>query len=180
MSCRSRGGAVSKLNTMKLVLSFLPRPDRWEKLTQGDICGAWPSTCSFGSALFTFLSKYKKLNFRIVCSYCYVTPKRYAPVAAQRELLLASCTTEHHVHLGGGGGYRPQRVGFTLFGLSSGRREVLAMRLYLLTMCPSPNSARLSCAQRNAPPHPPHYWYHRECSVVLAVLCSRFCQSIRN
>ena len=86
---------------------------------------------------------------------CYVTPKRYAPVAAQRELLLASCTTEHHVHLGGGGGYRPQRVGFTLFGLSSGRRAVLAMRLYLLTlylltMCPSPNSARLSCAQRNA------------------------------
>ena len=105
--------------------------------------------------------------------HCYVTPKRYAPVAAQRELLLASCTTEHHVHLGGGGGYRPQRVGFTLFGLSSGRRAVLAMRLYLLTMCPSPNSARLSCAQRNAPPHPPHYWYHRECSVVLAVLCSR-------
>ena len=80
----------------------------------------------------------------------YVTPKRCAPVAAQRELLLASCTTEHHVHLGGGGGYRPQRVGFTLFGLSSGRRAVLAMRLYLLTMCPSPNSARLSCAQRNA------------------------------
>ena len=66
------------------------------------------------------------------------------------------------------------------FGLSSGRRAVLAMRLYLLTMCPSPNSARLSCAQRNAPPHPPHYWYHRECSVVLAVLCSRFCRSIRN
>ena len=77
------------------------------------------------SALFTFLSKYKKLNFRIVCSYCYVTPKRYAPVAAQRELLLTSCTTEHHVHLGGGGGYMPQRVGFTLFGLSSGRRAVL-------------------------------------------------------